>query len=156
MICAFTGHRPEKLPWGGRETDQRCLALKVQLSRAIQDAAAAGAESFACGMARGCDLYFAEAVLALGYPLTAWLPCPEQASRWNASDRRRYEALLSQCCRVYTVSDRYFDGCLARRNRAMVDSADYLISVWDGEASGTGATVAYAKARGRTVIGLWR
>ena len=26
--CCFTGHRPDKLPWGSRESDPRCLTLK--------------------------------------------------------------------------------------------------------------------------------
>ena len=27
--CAFTGHRPKKLPWGYDETDGRCIALRL-------------------------------------------------------------------------------------------------------------------------------
>ena len=26
--CAFTGHRPQKLPFGFNEADERCTALK--------------------------------------------------------------------------------------------------------------------------------
>ena len=28
ISCSFSGHRPEKLPWGDNERDERCLALK--------------------------------------------------------------------------------------------------------------------------------
>ena len=28
-VCAFTGHRPNKLPWRYDENDTRCLALKA-------------------------------------------------------------------------------------------------------------------------------
>ena len=31
MICAFTGHRPQRFPWGGNEEDPRCAALKALL-----------------------------------------------------------------------------------------------------------------------------
>ena len=31
-ICCFTGHRPEKLPWGTDESDPRCVKLKEELS----------------------------------------------------------------------------------------------------------------------------
>lgn len=155
MICAFTGHRPEKLPWGTREDDLRCLALKEQLARAITQAAALGADGFACGMARGCDFYFAEAVLEQGFPLDAYLPCPGQADRWGTADQLRQKALLSRCRNVFLISQTYTPDCMVRRNRAMVDGAELLISVWDGTPSGTGATVAYAKARGKQVIGLW-
>ena len=36
MICAFTGHRPEHLPWGRDEDDPRCRALKILLRRTVQ------------------------------------------------------------------------------------------------------------------------
>ena len=35
--CCFTGHRPNKLPWGYREEDPRCLLLKNRI-RALQTA----------------------------------------------------------------------------------------------------------------------
>ena len=33
--CAFTGHRPRKLPWGYNEADARCVALKETLATEI-------------------------------------------------------------------------------------------------------------------------
>ena len=98
------GHRPEKLPWGSRETDPRCCALKIQLDRAVRAAWEAGATTFACGLARGCNFYFAEAVLRLqeqaeGISLEAWIPCPEQPNRWKEPDQARYRTLLTRCSR---------------------------------------------------------
>ena len=88
MVCAFTGHRPEHLPWRTDETDARCAALKAVLQREVSALYQRGFSAFLCGMARGCDLYFAEAVLALrdagelpDANLTAMLPCPSQAAR---------------------------------------------------------------------------
>ena len=63
--CCFTGHRPSKLPWGTREEDPRCLALKRRIRDAVESAYEEGYCHFLCGMAQGCDLYFCEAVLAL-------------------------------------------------------------------------------------------
>ena len=34
ITCCFTGHRPDKLPWGVQEEDLRCHLLKVSLSAA--------------------------------------------------------------------------------------------------------------------------
>ena len=34
-VCAFTGHRPRKLPWRRNETDSRCAALKAVLAEQI-------------------------------------------------------------------------------------------------------------------------
>ena len=160
MVCGFTGHRPEKLPWGICEEDPRCQALKLLMAQEIERAADAGAEVFCCGMARGCDLYFAEAVLQLreqrpALRLEAWLACPEQADRWAEEDRIRWQRLLTRCDRICVVEDRYSDGCMLRRDRAMVERSDELISVWDGSHGGTGWTVRYAKRRGKNLRALW-
>lgn len=160
MRCAFTGHRPEKLPWGTDETDPRCLALKRKLLQTVLAQAAGGAEAFLCGMARGCDLYFAQAVLTAkqtypGITLEAWLPCPSQADRWPEKEKWLYQQLLGQCDQVLVLEPEYTDGCMLRRNRAMVERCDRLISVWDGSEGGTAATVRYARRSGRSVIGLW-
>ncbi len=31
-VCAFTDHRPSKLPWRYNETDSRCVALRAVLA----------------------------------------------------------------------------------------------------------------------------
>ena len=90
--CCFTGHRPEKLPWGYDESDERCVRLKRRLRDAVESAYEAGKRHFICGMARGCDFYFAEAVLELrrGHPditLEAAIPCAGQSSRWRAVEQ---------------------------------------------------------------------
>ena len=155
MKLAFTGHRPEKLPWGSDESDPRCAALKQQILDAVRAAAGEGYDTFLCGMARGCDLYFAGAVLSLGLRLEAYLPCPSQTDRWSEADRARQTELLLGCAAVYMVEPRYSPGCMLRRNQKMVDAADALLTVYDGSSGGTGATIDYAKGRGRRIISLW-
>ena len=130
------------------------------IAREIEQAVSAGADAFCCGMARGCDLYFAETVLRIKAErpeirLEAWLACPEQASLWQETDRIRWQSLLDRCDGVHIVEECYSDGCLLRRDKAMVDQADELISVWDGSSGGTGWTVRYAKRRGKRVRALW-
>ena len=162
MVCAFTGHRPEHLPWGEDETDPRCLALKALLRRALRALSARGYTRFLCGMARGCDLYFAEAVLALRdagelpeAELVAMLPCPSQPARWDGRTRARYAALLGRCAEVRVLEPEYSPGCMLRRNRAMVDAADVLLTVFDGSEGGTAATIRYAKRRSVELLPLW-
>ena len=91
--CAFTGHRPKKLPWGYNETDLRCTALKSALAAQIAKLAAAGYTGFLSGMAEGTDTWAALAVLTLKQQLPALelhgvLPCQGQADRWTAAARR--------------------------------------------------------------------
>ena len=63
--CCFTGHRPDKLPWGDWEKAPACQDLKRRLNQAVESAYADGCRHFICGMAQGCDLYFCELALAL-------------------------------------------------------------------------------------------
>jgi len=160
MVCAFTGHRPEKLPWGTDEKDPRCEAVKIILRRLLEEAFSMGCRTFLCGMARGCDTYFAEAVLELRQrepevQLIAMIPCPEQASRWPKQDRLRYETLCRQCDRCEILEQRYSNGCMLRRNKAMAERADLLISIHDGSPGGTANTVKYAKRLGAEVLAVW-
>ena len=161
MICAFTGHRPEHLPWGRDEDDPRCRALKILLRRTVQQVYDRGFRTFLCGMARGCDQYFAEAVLAAradgaqNARLCALVPCPSQPDGWDAASRTRYWALLAACDQVEVLEDHYSPGCMLRRNHEMLRHAQLLISVYDGTPSGTAATVRRAEQQGIEVLPLW-
>ena len=92
--CAFTGHRPKKLPWGYNETDVRCVALKVALERQIRSLVQEGVTDFLSGMAEGIDLLAAEIVLLRAeYPcikLHCILPSKGQETEWFAASQARY------------------------------------------------------------------
>ena len=152
--CAFTGHRPARLPWGADESHPRCLVLKDRLTQAVEEAYAAGFRHFLCGMAQGADLYFAEAVLSLrdrrpDVTLEAAIPYLDQAKSWPQRDQDRRQAILDQCDYETVVQHGYTPGCLHRRNRYMVDRAGRLIAVYDGQPQGgTYQTLAYAMQKG--------
>ena len=159
ISCCFTGHRPEKLPWGRDEADPRCLALKRRIADAVESAYGEGFRHFLCGMARGCDLYFCECVLALrdrrsGVTVEAAIPCPTQADRWRAEERARYARLVLSCDVETMVSREYTPYCMQRRDRYMVDHAALLIAAFDGTPGGTRYTMQYAMSRGVTVVDL--
>ena len=156
--CSFTGHRPEKLPWRRDESDPRCLALKERLAAAVEDAYDKGMRHFLCGMARGADFYFCDAVLELrerrgGVTLEAVIPCEEQAARWSERERERWFSLVERCDGETMLQHHYDKGCMLRRNRYLVDHSSMLIAVYDGMLGGTMYTLSYAMKRGlETVI----
>lgn len=64
--CAFTGHRPQNLPFGFNEEDERCIDLKKTLREQIINLIEnEGVTHFISGMAIGVDMYAAEIVLGL-------------------------------------------------------------------------------------------
>ncbi|WP_294549832.1 SLOG family protein [uncultured Pseudoflavonifractor sp.] len=154
--CCFTGHRPDKLPWRDDEKDPRCVALKERLTAAVEEAYDKGMRHFICGMARGADFYFCEAVLSLrerrpGVTVEAALPCEEQAARWKERDRNRYFSLVAQCDYETMVQHHYDKGCMLRRDRYMVDRSAMIIAVYGGVLGGTMYTLAYAMKKGLEV-----
>lgn len=157
--CSFTGHRPEKLPWGTDETDPRCISLKNRIRDAVESAYQEGFRHFLCGMAQGCDFYFCECVLALrercpDVTVEAVIPCPGQADRWPTAQQARYRRLVANCDFETLVSDRYTPACMQRRNRYLVDHASLLIAAFDGTPGGTRYTVEYAMRQRVDIVDL--
>ena len=124
------------------------------LRLALERAYAAGCRQFISGMARGADLYFAEAVLALRekYPdalLECARPCESQSNRWPREEKLRYEGILERCNYETMVQHTYDRGCMMRRNIYMVDHSARIIALYDGvPKGGTAQTLAYAKRKG--------
>ncbi|MGE4276833.1 MAG: SLOG family protein [Lawsonibacter sp.] len=152
--CCFTGHRPDKLPWGSQEEDSRCCLLKERLNAALERAYGSGYIHFISGMARGADFYFSEAVLVLreNHPevsLECARPCESQANAWPQQEKRRYQEILDRCDYETLVQHHYDRGCMMRRNRYMVDRSSRIIAVYDGvPKGGTAQTLAYAMRQG--------
>ena len=70
-------------------------------------------------MANGCDLYFAETVLALravhpDVTLEAAVPFEGQADRWDAYQRARYNVLLSRCDRHTLLQKEHTPECMTQ------------------------------------------
>lgn len=158
--CCFTGHRPDKLPWGNHEGSPDCVALKERLARTLEELYSRGFRHFICGMAQGSDFYFAEAALALReeHPdivVEAAIPCPSQSKSWREGDRLRYQSILDRCNLETVVQQFYTQGCMLRRDRYMVDRSALLLAVYNGSsAGGTRYTIGYALDCGLEVIRL--
>lgn len=157
VTCCFSGHRPEKLPWRTNENDPRCIRLKEALYDLVATLHEGGIRHFICGMAKGCDFYFCEAVIRLrdehpDITIEAALPCETQAVNWSEEDRDRYFYLVHQCDKETMLQHHYTDDCMINRNKYMVDNSSTLIAISSGAPGGTMQTISYAKKCGLTVI----
>ena len=157
VTCCFTGHRPSKLPWLYREEDVRCVNLKLDIVQQLTMAYDRGFRHFICGMAEGCDMYFAEAVISLreihpDVTLEAAIPCGTQSERWVKAQRQRYNRLIDACDRVTVLQISYTPDCMQRRNQYMVDHSALLLACFDGTPGGTMKTILYAQRQNLDVV----
>jgi len=157
-VCSFTGYRTQKLnaalavPGNNLKIEDIKECLKSQMLEMLDR----GFTTFQCGMAIGTDLMFAEIALELKQmysPLlvkfTAMIPCLDHDKNWTERDRILCRELTEKADDVIFVSNsHYFDGCMAKRNRRLVDTCDELLSVYDGQKGGTMQTINYAKGKG--------
>lgn len=156
--CAFTGNRPDKLPWGYDETDSRCLSASEQILGEIFRAAEEGFGRFVCGMAQGGDTLFAEAVLFAkkthNIILECAVPFKNQCAHWNELSVRRYNKIIASADEVNVLSDKYTPWCMHARNRYMVDRADRIIALNYADSGGTKYTLEYALRKNKEIICL--
>lgn len=155
--CCFTGHRASKLPWGFNEQDMRCVEFKEKLLAVIGAVYESGVTHFICGMANGCDMYCAEAVIKLkescpDITLEAAVPYDGQESRWSTDLKQRYHDIIINCDSVNIISNKYTSFCMMQRNKYMVDNSSILIACYDGKYGGTWNTIKYAMDRDKEII----
>ena len=157
--CCFTGHRPQKLPFGYNEEDERCVELKEKLKKEIiRQIEENGVSHFITGMALGMDMYAAEAVLQLkeiytDITLEAAIPCETQSSKWAEYLRDRYFSIAEKCDTETLLSTKYTRDCMHKRDEYMVDNSDVVIALYiEGTPGGTKYTVDYAKKKGRDIV----
>ncbi|MBO4562303.1 MAG: DUF1273 family protein [Clostridia bacterium] len=149
-VC-FTGHRPDKLPWGRDEDDERCAALKKRIENEIKKAYSQGARYFLSGMADGVDTYAAEAVLKLsilhpGMKLIAVFP-------YGEGDSPRKKRIARRAYRVVSLHDEYTRTCFFERNLFLVKNSARVIACFGGDtASGTASTLKMARQEGIDIV----
>ena len=150
-VCAFSGHR--------QIYTMHADTLPPLLSETVDTLIASGVTRFCSGGAMGFDLLAAEFVLekkknGADITLSMILPCRDQASRWPAATRRRYDAVLQNADEVIYISESYDQFCMHLRNRRLVDESDILLCYLVREASGTAFTRNCAIDRDKKIINL--
>lgn len=151
--ACFTGHRPEKLPDGGADGSVLVSAVKSMLLSEINEAVCCGYNRFLTGMARGVDLWAGAMVADLigdGVPvsLSAVFPYKGCENRYSEQDSVLSQKILSAADDVVYVSRGYYKGCMAERNRYLVEHSSRLIAVVTDYSSGTGQTIGFARKAG--------
>ena len=145
--AGLTGHRPQLLEQLGpaRQSWLRETLFKVAVW--LRDHR--GTQVVVSGMAAGSDLMGAEAALAAGLALGAYVPWAQQTARWPASTRRLHGQLMALADPKHSRTefpDEYSQKAITDRNHAVVDDTDALVAVWVADRcwGGTFHTLKYA------------
>jgi hypothetical protein len=109
-------------------------------------------------LADGADQLFAAAVLDRGGLLHVVVPSVDYREALPPDSRATFDALLARAARVeplpHTQLEAHMDA-----SRRIVDDADELVAVWDGQPArawgGTADVVAYARQRNVPVTVIW-
>jgi uncharacterized phage-like protein YoqJ len=153
-VCSFTGMRTKKLNFCYKNGLMQRSDVERHLEIQMREMLGRNFTTFQCGMAIGADMMFAQIALALKKEydsivrFIAAVPCLDHDCRWGASDRMLYRRIIAQADKVVLVNNHpYFDGCMQKRNRWLVDTCDELLAVHDGQKGGTMQTIGYAKGK---------
>ncbi|MBR4720516.1 MAG: DUF1273 family protein [Clostridia bacterium] len=150
--CFFTGHRIIS----NADIDLVKSFLNEELLNAVNQ----GFTHFITGGAVGFDTLAAEKVILMredynDIRLVLYLPCTDQSSGWNETDRNRFDRILTMADEVYYVSrEPYKKGCMKKRNSAMVEASDLCIAYLKNASSGTAQTVKMAQKKGIEIINI--
>jgi hypothetical protein len=111
-------------------------------------------------LADGADQLFARELLDAGGSLEAVIPAAEYRDEMPDEVRPAYDDLLSRASAVHRCPHRASTSeAHMAASRHMIDDADHLIAVWDGEPArgfgGTADVVDYARARHVPVTVVW-
>jgi len=150
--CCFTGHRPEKL---------NCPAEIVidELRNAIEDAFSDGFTEYITGMARGIDIWAAEAVIELRKEnphirLICAIPFEGFERNWEEHWKKRYKEILSASDEIHYISEGYSRYCYQMRNEWMIDHASMVIAGYTGATGRTRNTIVYARKKDDIIVRL--
>ncbi len=179
-FIACTGHRPKYYP----DISEQQLASIVDRAINHHVHLALGRPIFRVGMALGWDQMIAQRCLERSYIYHAYLPFIGQENKWTEEQKERYFYLKENAQEVIITTamhdqqDRrpieekrkegngYSKSSMMRRNRIMIDGVpdepalgglcDCVCALWNGESSGTGNAMNYAKYRDRPFENWWR
>jgi hypothetical protein len=121
--------------------------------------AGSGVTGISC-LADGADQIFARAVTDLGGSLEAIIPAGEYRDRLPAYSHPEYDRLLAGAAAVLRLpfAEPSSESYMAA-SKLMIDNADELYAVWDGQPArgygGTADVVAYAREHGKPVYVIW-
>lgn len=155
---AVVGHRPDKL--GGYRADVSHLEAEVlRIVEKLQELHPNAELVDLCGTAQGADWIGARVFLRTNRPYETYTPFSDFGKNWPLAAQKKLAALIENAREQHVVTENVKGynqvvKALFERNAAMIDDADYVVAIWNGdEKGGTAHAMSYAhKHKKPTVI----
>ena len=150
--ACFSGHR--------NISKQEIFQIEKRLEKTIEILYKKGVIFFGAGGAYGFDMLAEKAVIKAkrkhqDIKLILVLPCKNQYKYWNKKDIIQYKEILSNADKIVYTAENYYNGCMQKRNKHLVNYSGYCICYLYQNTGGTAFTVNYAKSKKLTVINLY-
>ncbi len=157
QILAVTGHRPDKLGGYHEQINRRLIVLGEWLIDYYRP------RTLIIGMALGFDQACAQAAINKNIPFIAAIPHELQPHSWPDEAQRKWRVLLRQASETVNVQELLYERqatfkpwLLHARNEYMVDRAEGVVGLWNGDDKGwTAACLYYAQKRGKPWENVW-
>ena len=151
QTCCFTGHR-DIAPYTPDTVFEQTKSIVTLL-------VSKGFKYFGTGGALGFDTIAAQAVLSVKetHPevkLILVLPCENQTKYWKQQDIDVYNDIKLRADKVKVLAPHYYNGCMQKRNRHLVDCSSACICFLTKHEGGTAYTVDYAKQKDLDIINV--
>lgn len=150
--CFFTGHRIIS------NADKEILFDRIK--NLVLEFEKNGVYEFYAGGALGFDYIASKAVIEAKKTkphicLRLLLPCYGSEKKWNDIRKFEFQMLKVNSDSIeYVSEDKYYDGCMQKRNIRMAELCGTCIAFCKTDKSGTKKTMDYAKSIGCRVINL--
>lgn len=151
QTCCFSGHRIISA--------NKRAEVQKHLEHEILNLISQGVQYFGAGGAFGFDTIAALTVLKLKrkflhIKLIMVLPCKEQTKGWDDKDIKIYNQILTFADKVVYTSEQYYNGCMHKRNRHLVNNSGFCICYLKIKSGGTAYTVNYARKQGLSITNI--
>lgn len=159
--CAIIGQHPMRFPWGFDEEDESCGKMKMELAQQIMVLRQSGVSQFLTACDCGVGLYAAEIINGLrttdhDLMLLCYTPHEEQATKWAPFLRERYFTMLEQCTLISAVCEVGAPDAQLHAYKKIIDLADVMLAVYDGNTPATGSAedraLAYVKRQHKSLL----
>lgn len=161
--CAIVGPKPTRFKFKYKEDNSLCRKIKKAMLRQFRRLySKKGVRRFYIGGIVGVNLWAGELLLKLkgepGYgdiELVVALPFPGHDAKWDVRSRKRLEYLVRNSTEHLTVGTKDGQESYIELNRYLIDHADYLVAVSEGNLDVEGDSfqaTAYARERGLGIM----